>query len=149
MRNLSIIICVVFFTNVHAQSIDIEVLLQQTVNGIEYGGNVMLEHKQWAVGMSYQKGITKYSELDLPSSQFLGLVFQMPIITCEKLALVFAPRVGFVGEQFFVVIPEVKLGTPLFRNIDLSLGTGMRYGKPSISLSLSTSLKNFNHAVRR
>ncbi|MEQ8546820.1 MAG: hypothetical protein RIC03_02865 [Cyclobacteriaceae bacterium] len=122
-----------------AQNIEIDIQRQTTIGGVEYGANVLIGKGKVALGYSIQNGLKTATEYTDTNHRFQGMIVKLPIRTCEKLSLFFTPRIGFVAEQFFVVLPELKLYLPLIGNIDLNLGSGIRYGQPSVSLGLSYS----------
>jgi len=141
MKIASTLYLVFAFIIGQAQNIELDIQRQKTIGGVEYGANVLIAKGNVAIGYSIQDSKRKATEYSDFNHRFQGMILKLPIRACENLSLFFMPRIGFVAEQFFVVLPELKLYLPLIRNIDLNLGSGIRYGQPSFSLGLSYSPK--------
>lgn len=121
--------------------------VEKTVSGNQYGTSMLLEtYRLWAVGVFYQASLGRVgSESLVYSNPFYGMIFQAPLAKNDRISFFATLRTGLVNDDFYVMVPSLETRIDLSRQTSkrmpkpnssrygICIGTGFRYGYPSIS----------------
>jgi hypothetical protein len=119
-----------------AQHVLVQGGVEKTVSGLEYSALLSYETKRlWAAGSFYQTGLSRQNtEGELKQKNiFYGIQLQAPVVRCERMALLFNMRAGFVNRNFFALVPSVETRIRVNNKVSFSLGTGFRMAYPALS----------------
>ncbi|MEM8939865.1 MAG: hypothetical protein AAGC64_11010 [Bacteroidota bacterium] len=138
MKRILISGSMVFFSvGIVAQGLSMEAFIQKSLIGLQKGyGLYYLNKKGWGLGIIFQSTDGTSMERKANNYPLLAIEGRIPIQSCERLRLQFAPRLGFVNHDFFVFIPEFQTEYELTKTIGIGLGAGIRVREASMSYKI-------------
>ncbi len=120
-----------------AQTITGQAYVQQTVMGIQKGFSLRIQNKAgWGIGMIHQSGLKSTQEEPNEKYPFHGLELIVPLTKSGKMQLFFAPKIGYVNNYFFVLIPEVETELKISERISVSITAGIRAREASTGFKI-------------
>ncbi len=138
MKKYSIFLLLLLLVKVSfSQQFSAQAFLQQTVLGAQSGYGIRYQNsKEFGVGILYQNSLKSSKETNQSDYIFYGVETLIPLTKCHKVRLFLTPKIGFVNQVFFVVIPEIETKIEISDRFSTGITAGIRARQSAVGARL-------------
>ncbi|MEP1094103.1 MAG: hypothetical protein ABJG78_03285 [Cyclobacteriaceae bacterium] len=110
-----------------AQTISGQAFAEQTVMGFQKGYGLRYQtSKGLGIGVLFQSNGKLSMETADGNYPFYGIETILPITSCNNMRFFISPKIGFVNQDFLVLIPQVETEIKVTNSLSVGITTGLR-----------------------